>query len=303
MIKRWITPKVEEQAEPTGFDSYDLRLGDIMRGERATLGKSLLDVQRELKIKATYIAAIENADVSAFETQGFIAGYVRSYARYLGMDPDAAYQSFCAEAGFTTAHGLSEAASTTKPARKEYTGDPLANPDASFVPQRESVFAGIEPGAVGSVAVLLALIGVIGYGGWSVMQEIQRVDFAPVEQTARSAGRAHSGSAGPSVAPGGSGRAGAGAAGWTDCHAGPACGRRDGFCFPGGAFGRVCLASAWDGGARNGVARCHRQRRGRGAASHADLARGSGGRGARGGPVRHQRRLGPCPCRRWHRDL
>ncbi len=184
MIKRWITPKVEEQAEPTGFDSYDLRLGDIMRGERATLGKSLLDVQRELKIKATYIAAIENADVSAFETQGFIAGYVRSYARYLGMDPDAAYQSFCAEAGFTTAHGLSEAASTTKPARKEYTGDPLANPDASFVPQRESVFAGIEPGAVGSVAVLLALIGVIGYGGWSVMQEIQRVDFAPVEQTA-----------------------------------------------------------------------------------------------------------------------
>ena len=184
MIKRWITPKVEQQAEPTGFDSYDLRLGDVMRGERATLGKSLLDVQRELKIKATYIAAIENADSSAFETQGFIAGYVRSYARYLGLDPEWAYQTFCTEAGFTTAHGLSEEASTTKPVRKEYTGDPLANPDASFVPQRESLFAGIEPGAVGSVAVLMALIGVIGFGGWSVLKEIQRVDFAPVEQTA-----------------------------------------------------------------------------------------------------------------------
>ena len=88
MIKRWISPKVEEQAKPTGFDSFELRLGDVMRGERATLGKSLLDVQRELKIKATYIAAIENCDTTAFETQGFIAGYVRSYARYLGMDPD-----------------------------------------------------------------------------------------------------------------------------------------------------------------------------------------------------------------------
>ncbi len=185
MIKRWAAPKVDVQAEPKGFDSYNLRLGDIMRGERATLGKSLLDVQRELKIKASYIAAIENADASAFETQSFIAGYVRSYARYLGMDPDTAYKSFCAESGFTTAHGLSEAASTTKSARnKEYTGDPLANPNASFVPLRESVFAGIEPGAVGSVAVLLALIAAIGYGGWSVMQEIQRVDFAPVEQTA-----------------------------------------------------------------------------------------------------------------------
>ena len=184
MIKRWISPKVEEQAKPTGFDSFELRLGDVMRGERATLGKSLLDVQRELKIKATYIAAIENCDTSAFETQGFIAGYVRSYARYLGMDPEWAYDTFCTEAGFATAHGLSEEASTTKPARKEYTGDPLANPDASFVPRQESIFAGIEPGAVGSVAVLLALVGVIGFGGWSVLKEIQRVDFAPVEQTA-----------------------------------------------------------------------------------------------------------------------
>ncbi len=59
-----------------------------MRGERATMGKSLLDVQRELRIKAAYIAAIENRDPSAFDTPGFIAGYVRSYARYLGMDPD-----------------------------------------------------------------------------------------------------------------------------------------------------------------------------------------------------------------------
>ena len=155
-----------------------------MRGERATLGKSLLDVQRELKIKATYIAAIENADTTAFETPGFNAGYVRAYARYLGMDPEWAYKSFCNEAGFTVAHGLSSDASTAKSARREYSGDPLANPKASFVPQGESIFAGIEPGAVGSVAALLALIGVIGFGGYSVLREIQQVDFAPVEQSA-----------------------------------------------------------------------------------------------------------------------
>ena len=39
-----------------------------------------------MKIKATYIAAIENADISAFETPGFVAGYVRSYAAALGLD-------------------------------------------------------------------------------------------------------------------------------------------------------------------------------------------------------------------------
>ena len=184
MIGRWRTPEIEETAEPRGFDDFELRLGDLMRGERATLGKSLLDVQRELKIKANYIAAIENADPSAFETPGFIAGYVRSYARYLNMDPEWAYQAFCQEAGFVTAHGLSADASSAKPQKRDYVGDPLANPEAMFVPQSESIFAGIEPGAVGSVLALLALIGVIGFGGWSVLREIQQVDFAPVEQSA-----------------------------------------------------------------------------------------------------------------------
>ncbi len=93
--------KVVEDVGAKGFDDFELRLGDVMRGERATLGKSLLDVQRELKIKAAYIAAIENADPTAFDTPGFIAGYVRSYARYLNMDPDWAFDTFCTESGFS----------------------------------------------------------------------------------------------------------------------------------------------------------------------------------------------------------
>lgn len=185
MIRRWITPQVKKEEHPSGFDSFELRLGDVMRGERATLGKSLLDVQRELKIRATYIAAIENCDVTAFETPGFIAGYVRSYARYLGMDPEWAFRAFCAESGFEPAHGLSPAASVTAKVEKprESEGDPLANPNASFVPRPASLFEGIEPGAIGSVAVLLGIVGVLGFGGWSLLQEIQKVDFAPVEQS------------------------------------------------------------------------------------------------------------------------
>ena len=120
MIGRRRPPEAAEDNDlPKGFDDFELRLGDVMRGERATLGKSLLDVQRELKIKATYIAAIENADPSAFETPGFIAGYVRSYARYLDMDPEWAYAKFCFEADFETAHGLDAAASSPKPAVKK----------------------------------------------------------------------------------------------------------------------------------------------------------------------------------------
>lgn len=177
-----------EDVQSKGFDDYELRLGDMMRGERATMGKSLLDVQRELKIKAAYIAAIENADPSAFDTPGFIAGYVRSYARYLNMDADWAFDTFCRESGFATAHGMSAQASSVKSKAEDqmigaFGKDIFASSATPFIPAGEAMLSGIEPRAIGSVMVLLALVGGLGYGGWTVLQEVQKVQFAPVDQT------------------------------------------------------------------------------------------------------------------------
>jgi cytoskeletal protein RodZ len=188
IVKGFRRGKATTDVEAKGFDAFELRLGDLMRGERATMGKSLLDVQRELKIKAAYIAAIENADPTAFDTPGFIAGYVRSYARYLNMDPDWAFDTFCAESGFATAHGMSAAASSVKPLREPRTGrtagsDMFSAPATPFIPARDALFSRVEPGAIGSVLVLVLLIGGLGYGGWTVLQEVQKVQFAPVEQT------------------------------------------------------------------------------------------------------------------------
>lgn len=200
MVGRKAPSRTEEEQLPRGFDDFDLRLGDVLRGERATLGKSLLDVQRELKIKASYIAAIEAADASAFDTPGFIAGYVRSYARYLDMDPDWTFARFCEEADFSGVHGMSSAANATratvpqrpvkpateKPAAAGPQSDPLLNPRAPFSPASAGgsrSFGTIEPGAIGSVLVLVALIGGLAYGGWTVLKEVQRVTVVPVNQT------------------------------------------------------------------------------------------------------------------------
>lgn len=70
--------------------------------------------------------------------------------RYLGMDPDAAFAQFCAEANFTQAHGMSAAASPARLVvarnRASESSDPLGNPKASFVPRSESIFSRVEPG-------------------------------------------------------------------------------------------------------------------------------------------------------------
>lgn len=187
----------DTQSEPKGFDDFELRLGDTMRGERATMGKTLLDVQRELRIKASYISAIENCDPSAFDTPGFIAGYVRSYARYLGMDPEIAFAAFCAESGFSVAHGMSSEASVRKPqvsvaagiARdqglggKGLGGAAFVKSQTPFAAAGDGFLSQIEPRAIGSILVLCSVVAGLGYGGWKVLREVQQVTFAPVEQT------------------------------------------------------------------------------------------------------------------------
>lgn len=190
MIGRFSTRKNDDSTsspEPKSFDDFELRLGDVMRGERATMGKSLLDVQRELRIKASYIAAIENCDPSVFDTQGFIAGYVRSYARYLGLDAEECFRDFCLESGFEVAHGMSVEASGKKPraaARPAQGGlGSEAFAGTPFLPADESLVTRIEPRAVGSLLVLVAVIGGIGYGASQVLRQVQQVTFAPVEQT------------------------------------------------------------------------------------------------------------------------
>lgn len=165
------------------FDDFELRLGDVMRGERATLSRSLLDVQRELRIKAAYIAAIESCDVEAFDTPSFIAGYVRSYARYLGLNPEWAFNRFCHESGHCPTHGMAAAASGPGLRRHpRELAEALENPDATFLPRKEPFWTRINPRAIGSLLVLVLIAGGIGYGGWSVLQEVQRVQLVPGDQ-------------------------------------------------------------------------------------------------------------------------
>ncbi len=180
----------EQNLDLKGFDDYVIKLGDELRGERATLGKSLLDVQRELRIRAAYVAAIENCDIAVFPNPGFVAGYVRSYARYLKLDAEAVFERFCAESGFDGVNAGLKTKKTPTSGRIIASGplrvkddDPLSRPvyrpSADLNP---GMFERLSMSAVGSLLVLAMLTIGVGYGGYRVLHNIQRVTIAPVEQ-------------------------------------------------------------------------------------------------------------------------
>ncbi|MEM8789654.1 MAG: helix-turn-helix domain-containing protein [Pseudomonadota bacterium] len=179
-----------DTASLKGFDAYEVKLGDELRGERATKGKSLLDVQRELRIRASYIAAIEDCDLEVFPNPGFVAGYVRSYARYLGIDEDHVFGRFCDETGFggvnaglhtrkAPASGRIVASGPVRVAAGDPLLKPVYRPSADLTP---GVFERLSLSAIGSVLVLALLLVGVGYGGYRVLQSIQRVTIAPVDQ-------------------------------------------------------------------------------------------------------------------------
>ena len=180
----------EKRSRPKGFDDFELKLGDTLRGERATLGKSLVEVQNELKIKACYISAIENCDPLAFDTPGFVAGYVRSYARYLNLKPDEVFTKFCSESGFATVHGMSDKASSIKansnsvllPSENFIDGEELFRKSpTAILDSSANTFDKIEPGAIGSLAALICVVCGIGYGGLTLFNQIQTVEISPSE--------------------------------------------------------------------------------------------------------------------------
>ncbi len=173
-----------------GFDDYRVRLGDVMRAERATLGKSLLDVQEALKIKATYVSAIENSDPSAFDELAFLPGHIRSYARYLGLDPEWVLAKFCEESNYSPdkrtvpALACGTVSNADRAKRNAQEGEGLKLVRSPLAPISEGFLSRIDPPALVSSVALGALILAIGYGSWAILQELQRVQIIQPDRAA-----------------------------------------------------------------------------------------------------------------------
>ncbi|HEY1977791.1 MAG TPA: RodZ domain-containing protein [Candidatus Baltobacteraceae bacterium] len=69
-------------------------LGERFRAAREARGLSLSDVSEQIRIRSVYLAAIEEENWSAIGAPVYVRGFLRTYARFLGLDPEEVVASF-----------------------------------------------------------------------------------------------------------------------------------------------------------------------------------------------------------------
>lgn len=66
-----------------------MSIGGELRKAREEMGASLEDVEKETKIRSKYIAAIEEDKFDVLPGKVYVRGFLRNYARFLGVDGEA----------------------------------------------------------------------------------------------------------------------------------------------------------------------------------------------------------------------
>ncbi|MDQ6929739.1 MAG: DUF4115 domain-containing protein [Candidatus Eremiobacteraeota bacterium] len=69
-------------------------LGERFRAAREARGLSLSEVAEQIRIRSVYLAEIESENWSAIGVPVYIRGFLRTYARFLGLDAEEAVAEF-----------------------------------------------------------------------------------------------------------------------------------------------------------------------------------------------------------------
>ncbi|MDH3544585.1 MAG: helix-turn-helix domain-containing protein, partial [Desulfuromonadales bacterium] len=63
-------------------------LGKELQSKREQFGYSLKDVAEHTRIRKVYLESMEQGQFEALPGQAYVTGFVRVYARHLGLDSD-----------------------------------------------------------------------------------------------------------------------------------------------------------------------------------------------------------------------
>lgn len=143
-------------------------LGDEFRAAREARHLSLSDVSEQIHIRSVYLQSIEEEDWSAIAAPVYVRGFIRTYARFLGLDAERAVAGFNASLG--------------EPAARSH--EPL-----SAAPRSGGSRRGPSPWVWAGGAIAVLLVAFVGFR------------FVQLQQSDRGATPVAVGVAPPSVSP------------------------------------------------------------------------------------------------------
>src|ERR1700740_876690 len=132
----------EDSGSLTMTDSSSLSFGEELRRERVIRDISLEEISQSTKISVRLLRALEESDVQKLPAPTFTRGFIRAYARHLGIDPEEKVNAYLAD----LANEAPDAPSSKK-----------ARPRSRFWRGRRATAGTIE----GGVTAILLLLGLI----------------------------------------------------------------------------------------------------------------------------------------------
>ncbi len=165
-------------------DAGQRELGERFRAAREARGIALSEAAEQIRIRSVYLAAIEEENWSAIGVPVYIRGFIRTYARFLKLDPEEAVATF----------------NRTQPGPRAPEG---ADPDrVRPAPSRRS---GVLIWVAAAVAVLLVAFVVYNELSWQGQQTAQAPEPSPSVQATPASGPTALPAASPSPNPGAEG--------------------------------------------------------------------------------------------------
>jgi cytoskeletal protein RodZ len=140
-------------------DDFEARVGERLAHARERRGLTLAEVAESTRIPLRHLKAIEGGDYASLPAPTYSAGFVKVYAKTLGLDPQSLSHAFRAETG----HAM---APRHEPAPYE-PADPARTP----------------PRGLAILVVLICLVAGIGYLYWRGTHD-NAVELASASQSA-----------------------------------------------------------------------------------------------------------------------
>lgn len=97
---------VQNEGHVPGITRDPVHIGQALRARRTELELSIADIAELTKIRPEFLGAIEEFDMEALPSMGYVLGYVRSYAKALGMDSEKVLAAFKTDAAIPKTLGV-----------------------------------------------------------------------------------------------------------------------------------------------------------------------------------------------------